>query len=94
MPLRTSLALTLLCFAALPFAPAQAIEFHHSESPFVPVHNCTCRLNGEEIPLHQRRCIATVQGQRTAECVLEQNVTSWRPTHDECPQALLYTPRG
>ncbi len=79
--------------AIIPVAQSGAAEFHHAEPPFVPVHNCMCRFNGAEVPLGQRRCLATPQGPRTAQCVLEQNVTSWRPSGDECPQASMLVPR-
>lgn len=75
-------------------APAAAVEFNHAEKPFVAVHNCTCRLNGEEIALGAYRCIATPEGTHEAICVLEQNVTSWRPSRDGCPQASLALPRS
>ncbi len=87
-----ALALTAL-LAILPVVPCGAAEFHHAEPPFVPVHNCTCRFNGADVPLGQRVCLPTVQGARTAQCVLEQNVTSWRPSRDECPRASLLRPR-
>ena len=86
-------ALSLAIATLIPFT-ALAIEFKHPEGPFVPVHNCTCRFEGTEVPLGQRRCIRTAQGPRSAMCVLEQNVTSWRPSADECPQASLHTPRS
>ena len=85
--------LVLLLASTAP-RPAGAVEFRHAEKPFVAVHNCTCRLNGEEIALGAHRCIATPEGTHEAVCVLEQNVTSWRPSRDGCPQASLAVPRG
>ena len=94
MPNRTPITSALIAMAwAMPLS-AHAIEFKHPEGPFVPVHNCTCRFEGTEVPLGQSRCIRTAQGPRSAMCVLEQNVTSWRPSAEACPQALHYTPRS
>ena len=83
--------LTLLWLAG---SSAAAIEFRHREPAFVPVHHCTCRFKGENVELGERRCIATPQGTRAAVCVMEGNVTSWRPSQEGCPQASLPVPRG
>ena len=91
MPRSPSVILVLILASAV---PAGAVEFRHAEKPFVAVHNCTCRLDGEEIALGARRCIATPEGTHEAVCVMEQNVTSWRPSRDGCPQASLAAPRG
>ena len=86
--------LVLASIAGLIASPLTAAEFHHPEGPFVPIHDCTCRFQGEDVKLGERRCIRTSDGPRTAQCVMEQNVTSWRAGRDECPQASLVTPRG
>ena len=92
MPNRHLLLSGILAIAALLPLTARAIEFHHSEGPFVPTHNCTCRFDGGEVPLGQRHCIHTADGPRSALCVMEQNVTSWRLSNEGCPQAMLYSP--
>ena len=79
---------------ALAAGPAGAVEFHHSEGPFVITHHCTCRFDGQDVELGERRCIRTADGPRAAVCVMEQNVTSWRPGAEGCPQASLATPRS
>ncbi|HEX4766933.1 MAG TPA: hypothetical protein VH414_11730 [Lichenihabitans sp.] len=86
-------AIAILCLAAMPPTGASAVDFKHRE-PFVPTHECTCRFKGENLPLGARRCLMTAQGPRISECVTELNVTSWRPSYEECPQALVVTPRG
>ena len=91
---RSLFAIHAAISALLLAAPAGAVEFKHGEGPFVPVHNCTCRLGGEEVALGQRRCIRTDQGCYSAVCVTEQNVTSWRRGQDGCPEASLGAPRG
>ena len=73
-----------------PAMSAGAAEFRnprHGE----PIHNpqCTCRFMGENVPLGARRCLQTPAGPRTAECVVELNVISWRPLGQPCPQATL-----
>ena len=94
MTRRTATASVVVAIATLLPLTARAIEFKHPEGPFVPVHNCTCRFEGTDVPLGQRRCIRTAQGPRSAVCVMEQNVTSWRPSGEECPQASLFRPRS
>ena len=86
-----SAALAVLLAAA---GPAAAIEFRHRAPAFVPVHPCTCRLRGEDVELGERRCVVTPQGTHAAVCVMEGNVTSWRPSQEGCPQASLPHPRG
>ena len=92
--LRSLSVLPVLALALAASGPVGATEFRHAEKPFVAVHNCTCRIAGEEVALGERRCIATPEGTHEAVCVTEQNVTSWRPSQDGCPQASLATPRG
>ena len=50
---------------------------------------CTCRVKGANVALGSQICMATASGQRMAECVMEQNVTSWRATGQLCPEARL-----
>ena len=70
-----------------------------AESPWVAVGQanpeCTCRFKGADVSLGTQACVATAQGMRLAECVMEQNVTSWRPGQDLCPVARSgnFTPR-
>ncbi len=84
-------ALALVLFSG---SPAGAVEFHHGEAPFVAVHHCTCRFDGQEVELGERRCLKTADGPKSAVCVMDQNVTSWRPSGETCPEASLATPRG
>jgi hypothetical protein len=60
--------------------------------PVLP--ECTCRYNGQHLPLGTRRCLQTPDGPRLAVCVKEVNVTSWRVSRDLCPEASLVDPRG
>lgn len=78
------------------FASAGAVEFpSHSQHYDLPENpKCTCRYKGEHLPLGALRCLQTPEGPRTAECVTEQNLTSWRPSREPCPQASLISPRG
>ena len=94
MPNRNLIVSGLRAIMALMPLTARAVEFHHPEGPFIPTHNCTCRFDGGEVPLGQRRCLHTANGLRSALCVMEQNVTSWRLSNEECPQATLSTPRS
>ncbi len=94
MPNRKLILSGLLALAAVMPLTARAIEFHHPEGPFVPTHNCTCRFDGADVPLGERRCLHTANGPRSALCVMEQNVTSWRLGNEECPQATLSAPRS
>ena len=50
---------------------------------------CTCRAKGADVALGSQICMATASGARVAECVMEQNVTSWRATSQPCPEARL-----
>lgn len=93
MPRPTALP-RLATLALLLAGPAGAVEFHHTEGPFVMQHHCTCRLDGQDVELGERRCLRTADGPKAAVCVLEQNVTSWRPSGEGCPQASLAPPRG
>ena len=47
-----------------------------------------------DVELGERRCLSTAEGPKAAVCVMEQNVTSWRPSDEGCPQAALAAPRG
>ncbi len=91
---RTLSAASGLALLWVSAGPAAAIEFRHREPAFVPVHHCTCRFEGKDVELGERRCIATPQGAHAAVCVMEQNVTSWRPSREGCPEASLPAPRG
>ena len=91
---RTLSAVSALALLSTGAGPAAAIEFRHREPAFVPVHHCTCRFEGQDVELGERRCISTPQGARAAVCVMEGNVTSWRPSRDGCPEASLPVPRG
>ncbi len=86
-----SAAIAMLCLAAILPTGACAVEFKHRE-PFVPRHDCTCRFKGEDLPLGAQRCIPTAEGPRISECVIEQNVTSWRPSREDCVEARLVAP--
>ena len=79
---RIAIASAVVAIATLLPLAARAIEF-------VTVHHCTCRLDGQDVELGQRRCLKTDAGSKAAVCVMEQNVTSWRPSGEECPQAQL-----
>ncbi len=95
MSLRSLTAVAVLSsLATFTAGRAGAVEFHHSEGPFVMVHHCTCRIDGQDVELGERRCLRTADGPRAAVCVMEQNVTSWRTGGEGCPQASLPAPKG
>lgn len=78
---RFSVIALVFCFAAADAAAAGAEGDGRPE--------CTCRSRGADLALGSMICLATPDGLRTAECVMEQNVTSWRVTNRLCPQANL-----
>lgn len=75
----------------VPLTSAGAVEFpSHSQRFNLPDNpKCTCRYKGEHLPLGALRCLQTPDGPRTAGCVTEQNITSWRPSREPCAQASL-----
>lgn len=85
-----------LLWVGVQTAAAGTGEFQGKYSAWVPPDNskCTCRFKGEHLPLGSRRCLQTPQGARTAECVTNQNITSWQPSDEPCPQASLIQPQG
>lgn len=84
---------SLFALAILAAAPAAA------KSPWIQAGldnpECTCRSRGANLALGSQICIPTPGGMKMAECVMEQNVTSWRATAAPCPEARLQnaTPR-
>ena len=74
---------------------ARAVEFTGRFSTWVAPENpkCTCRYKGEHLPLGALRCLQTPNGPRMHECVTVQNVTSWQPGKEPCPQASLTGPQ-
>ena len=86
MPFHILRVVLLLGLAGVQPTPSTAAEFKHpAQSPFVATHNCTCRYRGEDVQLGELRCLSTSDGPRAAQCVMEQNVTSWHPVSDPCP---------
>ena len=95
MPVHLLRVVMLVGLAGLPSTRSAAAEFKHGSEPaFVATHNCTCRYRGEDVQLGELRCLATPEGPRSAQCVMEQNVTSWHPVSDPCPEASLRRPVG
>jgi hypothetical protein len=45
---------------------------------------CTCRLNGRDIPLGQSACIPSPRGARIATCGMVLNNTSWQFSDTPC----------
>ena len=45
---------------------------------------CTCRLNGRDIPLGQSACVPSPRGARVAVCGMVLNNTSWQFTETPC----------
>ena len=45
---------------------------------------CTCRLNGRDIPLGQSACIPSPRGARIATCGMVLNNTSWQFSETPC----------
>ena len=70
-----------------------------AESPWVAIGianpECTCRYRGASVSLGTQICLITAEGMRLAECVMEQNVTSWKASSTPCPvaQERLFSPR-
>lgn len=46
--------------------------------------DCTCRSRDGDIPVGGKVCLPSQEGWRVAQCVMEVNVTSWRPTGEAC----------
>ncbi len=53
-----------------------------------PTQQCECRARGKAFTLGEQICL----NGRMATCAMDQNVTSWRPTSDICPNARNFTP--
>lgn len=89
-----SLARNIALLSILATAPALA-----DSSPWIAlgVQNpeCTCRFGGANLALGAQICVPTQQGMRMAECVMEQNVTSWKAGPLPCPvsRLRLFSPR-
>jgi hypothetical protein len=49
---------------------------------------CECRARGRAFTVGEQICL----NGRMATCEMDQNVTSWRPTSDVCPNARNHTP--
>ncbi|MBV8565983.1 MAG: hypothetical protein JO366_15975 [Methylobacteriaceae bacterium] len=60
--------------------------------PGMSLPACTCRYKGANVPLGTRVCLSTPEGPRMAECVVELNVTSWRPGKDPCQETSRLLP--
>jgi hypothetical protein len=66
--MRIAIGLILLSAASL---PGQAAE-------------CTCRVQGRDVPLGQSACLQTPKGARIATCGMVLNNTSWQFTDTPC----------
>lgn len=84
MPVFKTLAFLCIALAA---APARADSFWLAQGALHP--ECTCRAKGANVALGSLICLVTANGLRTAECVMEQNNTSWRISDQPCPEARL-----
>ena len=49
---------------------------------------CTCRLNGRDIPLGQSACVPGPHGGRIATCGMVLNNTSWQFSETPCVVSL------
>lgn len=82
-------SLRLAASAALLLASGAA----RAQSPWIQAGiehpECTCRAHGANLALGSKICLATAEGMRMAECVMEQNVTSWRAGVEPCPPELF-----
>ncbi|MBL8590859.1 MAG: hypothetical protein JNK46_20175 [Methylobacteriaceae bacterium] len=72
------MALARLALVLLLTAPATAL----AQSP--AAHNCQCRSARGAADLGERLCLATPSGWRIAICSMDQNVTSWKTTPENC----------
>jgi hypothetical protein len=66
--MRTAMSLALLISVNLPASAAE----------------CTCRMNGRDIPLGQSACIPSPRGARLAICGMVLNNTSWLFSDTSC----------
>ena len=89
----------MVAIRALLFATCLAGNPAFAESPWIAIGianpECTCRFRGADVSLGTQICLATSEGMRLAECVMEQNVTSWKAGPSLCPvaQERLFSPR-
>jgi hypothetical protein len=72
-------------------AAANFQERSAQPAPILP--ECTCRYQGQNLPLGAHICLMTSEGPRLAECVREVNVTSWRPGGESCTLSGRPLPR-
>jgi hypothetical protein len=64
--------------------PASAAEVAQAAPPDPRHINCTCRAYGRSFRVGEQVCLSTAKGYRTAECRMQQNVTNWAVSPDEC----------
>lgn len=84
MRLATVAGLSLGLFLAGGVGPAPAAELAVLAQAGTAYHNCTCRAQGRSYQLGERVCLATPRGYRVAECRMQQNVTSWNISAEDC----------
>lgn len=53
---------------------------------------CTCRGNGQDVPLGQTICLKTATGGKLARCETTLNNTSWKILEDSCPLTRTKAP--
>ncbi len=84
--MRHVLKLSFLALPTIVFGSgiAQAIDFAQ-RSPEFPPREYTCRYNGEDVRLGERRCLQTTRGQKLAECGISLNMSTWRASEGACP---------
>jgi hypothetical protein len=86
MPARGSPLLALLAILLAPSA--------HADGPRTPrlaqadPHaECYCLAKGRRFGMGEQVCLRGPDGPRMARCVMDLNVTSWRPTGESCPDS-------
>ena len=55
--------------------------------------NCTCRANGRSYHVGERICLSTAKGYRVAQCQMQQNVTNWLVSPEDCSVSSALSPR-
>lgn len=57
-----------------------------------PHINCTCRAQGRSYHIGERVCLSTPKGYRVAECRMQQNVTNWAVSPEDCSVSAAVGP--
>ena len=75
-----TLAVSLIACADLRLAAAAELSPNIAQRHI----NCTCRANGRSYHVGDQVCLSTAKGYRMAQCQMQQNVTNWLISPDDC----------